>query len=136
MRGALSRARPPLHHLSAAAALVPLGHRLLLRRRAAPTSRVMTGHLVIGLTASIGALLHTFAVLPALGSPASIRGGMIALGPGAAAFFLLLAHVGVGLQLRNPALRDRVRVRRRHVALALAITVAAVAHVIALVRAA
>ena len=97
----------------------------------------MSGPLVVGLAACAVALLHAFAVLPALGSPASIRGGsMGALGPAAAAFFLLFAHVGVGLKLRGKALRDRVRLRRRHVALALAIAVAVAAHVVALVRAA
>jgi hypothetical protein len=118
------------------AALVPLGHRVLLRRRAAPASRVMNGHVVLGFGASAAALLHTFAVLPALGSPASIRGGMSALAPAAAAFFLLFAHVGVGLKLRGKLVRDRVRLRRRHVALALAIAATVGAHVIALVRAA
>jgi hypothetical protein len=122
--------------LVVAAALVPLGHRAFLRRRAAPASRVMGGHVVIGLAASIAALLHTFVVLPALGSPASIRGGMSALGPAAAAFFLLFAHVGVGLRLRGRVVRDRVRLRRRHLALALAIVVTVAAHVVALVRAA
>ncbi len=96
----------------------------------------MNGHVVVGFGASIAALLHTFAVLPALGSPASIRGGMGALGPGAVAVFLLFAHVGVGLQLRGKALRGRVRLRRRHVALALAIAVTVGVHVVALVRAA
>jgi hypothetical protein len=118
--------------LVVAAALVPLGHRALLRRRAAPASRVMDGHVVIGLCASLAALLHTLVALPALGSPASIRGGMSALGPAAAAFFLLFAHVGVGLRLRGKATRDRARLRRRHLALALAIIVAVAAHVVAL----
>jgi hypothetical protein len=121
--------------LVVAAALIPLGHRALLRRRAAPGSRLMGGHVVIGLGASIAALLHTFAVLPALGSPASIRGGMTALAPATAAFFLLFAHVGVGLRLRGKVVRDRVRLRRQHFALAIAIVVTVAAHVVALVRA-
>jgi len=122
--------------LVVAAALVPLGYRALLRRRAAPASRAIGLHVATGLAASMGALLHTLAGLPALGSPAAIRGGMSALVPAAAAFFLLFAHVGVGVKLRGKALRDRVRLRRRHVALALAIGIGVGAHVVALVRAA
>lgn len=118
-----------------AAAFVPLGHRLFLRRRAVPGSRAVGGHVLLGFGASAVALLHTFAVLPALGSPAAIRGGMIALAPGTAAFFLLFAHVGVGLRLRNPRLRERVKVRRWHVLLALGIGVTVTAHVVALLRA-
>jgi hypothetical protein len=119
-----------------AAALVPLGYRTRLGRRASPTSRAIGVHVVTGLAASLGALLHTLAGLPALGSPASVRGGMSALGPAAVAFFLLFAHVGVGLKLRDPALRDRVRFRRRHFALAVAIAIGVGAHVVALLRAA
>ncbi len=118
--------------LVVAAALVPIGYHAFRRRRAAPDSRAMNGHAVIGVSAAIAAFLHTFVVLPALGSPASIRGGMVALGPAAAAFFLLFAHVGVGSRLRARVVRDRVRLRRRHVGLALAIVVAVVAHVAAL----
>jgi hypothetical protein len=122
--------------LVVAAALVPLGHRALLGRRAAPLSGPMGGHLALGIGAAVAALLHTFAALPALGSPASIRGGMAALAPAAVAFFLLFAHVGVGLKLRNKALRDRVQVRRRHVALAVAIAITVGAHVVVLLRSA
>jgi hypothetical protein len=61
---------------------------------------------------------------------------MSALGPAAAAFFLLFAHIGVGLKLRDKALRDRVRLRRRHVALALVIGITVGAHIVALMRAA
>lgn len=118
-----------------AAALVPLGHRVLARRRAAPESRTISGHVALGLAATAMAVLHTFAVVPELGSPAAIRGGMIALAPATAAFFLLFAHVGVGLRLRNPRLRGRVRLRRWHIALATGIVVAVVAHVTALLLA-
>ena len=118
-----------------AAATVPLVHRALRRRRAVPGSRAIGNHVVLGFAASAVALVHTFAVLPALGSPAAIRGGMTALGPGTAAFFLLFAHIGVGLRLRNPRLRERVRVRRWHVALAVGIATTVAAHVVALIRA-
>jgi hypothetical protein len=118
-----------------AAALVPLGYRAFAGRRALPLSRAIRGHVVLGFAASGLALIHTFAVIPALGSPAAIRGGVAALGPATVAFFLLFAHVGVGLRLRNPRLRARVRARRWHVALAIAIVAAVAAHVTGLVLA-
>ncbi len=121
--------------LIAGAALVPLGHRVLLQRRAAPGSRAISGHVGLGLSATAMAVLHTFAVVPELGSPAAIRGGMMALGPATAAFFLLFAHVGIGLRLRDPRLRGRPGLRRWHVALASAIVIAVVAHVTALLLA-
>ena len=117
------------------AAFVPLGHRVLVHRRAVPTSRTIHGHVILGLATSTVTLLHTFAGIPALGSPAAIRGGMIALAPATAAFFLLFAHVGVGLRLRNARLRERVRTRRWHVVLAAAITATVAAHVTALLLA-
>jgi len=120
--------------LITAAALVPLAHRAVARRRAAPMSRTITNHIVLGFSATAMAVVHTFAMLPALGSPAAIRGGMTALVPAAAAFFLLFAHVGVGLRLRDPRLRERARVRRWHVLLALAIAATVAAHVTAIVR--
>ena len=118
-----------------AAAFVPLGHRVFVRRRAVPTSRTIHAHVILGFAAAAVALLHTLAAIPALGSPAAIRGGMTALAPAAAAFFLLFAHVGVGLRLRNPRLRERSRIRRWHVFLAVAIAATAAAHVTALVLA-
>lgn len=121
--------------LIVSAAFVPLGHRIVTRVRAAPGSRTITGHVVLGFAATAMGLLHALAALPALGSPAAIRGGMTALVPGAAAFFVLFAHVGVGLRLRNPRLRGRVRIRRWHVVLALTIAATVAAHVFALVRA-
>jgi hypothetical protein len=116
-----------------AAAFVPLGHRVFVRRRAVPTSGAIQGHVILGFAATAVALLHAFAVIPALGSPAAIKGGMTALAPATAAFFLLFAHVGVGLRLRNPRLRERVRTRRWHVVLAVAIAATVAAHVTALV---
>ncbi|MGO8997101.1 MAG: hypothetical protein ACLQVI_27615 [Polyangiaceae bacterium] len=120
--------------LIVAAALVPLGHRAFVHRRALPTSRTIGGHVLLGFATTAVALLHTFAVIPALGSPAAIRGGMAALAPATAAFFLLFAHVGVGLRLRDPRLRGRVKIRRWHVALALTIAATVAAHVVVLVR--
>ena len=121
--------------LIVAAAMVLIGHRVFMHRRAAPTSRTIDGHVVLGFASTAVALLHTFAVLPALGSPAAIRGGMIALAPATAAFFLLFAHVGVGLRLRSPRLRGRPQIRRWHVVLALTIAATVAAHVTGLVLA-
>jgi cytochrome b561 len=111
------------------AALVPLGHRVFRRRRAVLASQAITGHVVLGFSATAMAVVHTFAVVPALGSPAAIRGGMTALAPATLAFFLLFAHVGVGLRLRNPKLRERTKIRRWHVVLATMIVLAVAAHV-------
>jgi hypothetical protein len=121
--------------LIVAAALIPLGHRVLAGRRAVPASRTITSHFVVGLSAAAMAVVHTFAIVPALGEPAAIRGGMTAIAPATVAFFLLFAHVGVGLRLRNPRLKDRARIRRWHVALASTILVMVAAHVTALVLA-
>jgi predicted membrane-bound spermidine synthase len=113
----------------AATASVPLVHRAIAHKRAVPGSRAIASHVALGLGATAMALLHTFGVLPALGSSAAIRGGMAALGPAAVAFFLLFAHVGVGLRLRDPKLRNRAKVRRTHVGLAIGIGVGVVVHV-------
>jgi predicted membrane-bound spermidine synthase len=116
--------------LIVAAALVPLGHRVLRQRRAVLASPSIKGHAVLGLSAIAMAVAHTFAIVPALGSPAAIRGGMTALAPATVAFFLLFAHVGIGLRLRDPKLRERPRFRRRHVVLASVIVAAVAAHVV------
>lgn len=117
-----------------AAGAVPLGHRVLVRRRAALESRAIRSHVVIGVAAAAGAFAHTLAILPSLGSSAAIGAGMEALAPGALAFMLLVAHVGVGLRLRTPKLRGRPKVRRTHFAIATAITVVVAIHVALLAR--
>ena len=118
------------------AASFPVGHHLWARRRATTGSRTIKVHVVLGLSAAAGALVHTLSVLPSLGAPAVVGAGMLSLAPASAAFFLLFAHVGVGLQLRQPRLRDRTAKRRLHVALAISIVVTVAAHVVALMRAA
>lgn len=118
--------------LLVAAAAVPLTSRLLAGRRALPDSRRMGVHALLGLGTTGAALAHTMAILPSLGSPGAVAGGMLALGPAALAFFLLAAHVGVGLQLRSPRLRDRVRKRRQHVLIAIGIATMVAVHVLAL----
>src|SRR5438105_520617 len=105
-----------------AAALVPLVQRIRWGRRAPPDSAPIRLHVSIGLATAALAFLHTMAVLPTLGSPAAIGGGVFALLPAGAAFFLLVAHAGLGLQLRHPKLRDRARKRRQHTTTAVLIT--------------
>jgi hypothetical protein len=114
------------------AAGVPLTNRLLAGRRAPPDSRLTGVHVLFGFATTAVALAHTMAVLPSLGSPGAVAGGMLALGPAALATFLLAAHVGVGLQLRSPRLRQRVRRRRQHALIAIGIAAMVVVHVFAL----
>jgi hypothetical protein len=114
------------------AAAAPIGHRWIHGRRAAPGSRTQGGHVVLGLTAALAALAHATSILPALGDASVVRGGTAALLPGVLAVFLLVAHVGLGLRLRQPRLRDRVRLRRTHFIVAATIACAVSAHVVAL----
>ncbi|WP_394833714.1 hypothetical protein LVJ94_45135 [Pendulispora rubella] len=116
------------------AATLPLGQRLFAGKRAAPDSPLTRTHVVFGLLVVGIAFVHTLAIVQMLGSPAAVGGGMTALLPGGIAFFLLMAHAGLGLQLRKPRLRDRVKKRRQHLATATAIVIAIAVHVIALAR--
>ncbi len=121
--------------LVACAALVPPVTRLRLGRRAAPDSRAISMHVSVGLGASAAALVHTLTVLPNLGAPAAVGAGMAGLLPGAGAFLVIVGHVGLGLQLRRPKLKDRPARRRAHVGTALMLAVLTGVHVVALLRA-
>jgi len=114
------------------AAAIPLGHRLLRGKRAGHASRPIDVHLALGLGVSAVAFLHVIAAIPALGEPAVVEGGMLALAPGVLAFFVLVAHTGIGLQLRKPKLRDRIDKRRVHQITATLIVLAIAAHVVML----
>jgi 4-amino-4-deoxy-L-arabinose transferase-like glycosyltransferase len=116
------------------AGLVSILARLRLGKRAAPSSRPISAHVVLGTVTTMLASGHTFVVLPELGSSTAIAGGMLALAPGALAFFVLFAHVGLGLQLRKEKLKDRAKKRRAHLATALTIAIAAVVHAVLLLR--
>lgn len=96
------------------AAGIPLGHRLWRGRRAGHASPPIDVHLVLGLGVSALAFFHIIASIPELGESAVVEGGMAALAPGVAAFFVLVAHTGVGLQLRQNKLRQRSGKRRLH----------------------
>jgi hypothetical protein len=112
------------------AGLVPLLARARSRagKRAAPGSVAIRWHAVLGLSTSALAFAHTLSIITALGSPAATAGGMLALLPGGAAFFVLIAHTGIGLQLRDEKLRERAAKRRTHVATALTITTLVLLH--------
>lgn len=114
------------------AGAVPLGVRLLRKKRAPPSSTPIQRHVLLGLATSAFAFIHVMAILPALGSPAAAGGGMAAMIPAGAAFFFLVAHAGLGLQLRDDKLRDRIKKRRTHALTAVLILVAVSLHVVAL----
>lgn len=116
--------------------LVPIVQRVRFGKRAAPGSPSIRLHVLVGLSTAALAFAHTFVVIPQLGSPAATAGGMAALLPAGAAFFLLVAHAGLGLQLRDPKLRDRARKRRMHTVTAILIAVTVAMHAIVLERAA
>lgn len=110
------------------AGLVPLLTRLRQGKRASPGSSPIRWHVVLGLSTSALAFGHTLSILTALGTPAATAGGMLALLPGGLAFFVLMAHTGIGLQLRDEKLRDRAKKRRTHFATALTITTLVAVH--------
>ncbi len=113
----------------AASATVPLGFRIVEKRRAAPDSQPIRLHVALGTATVILAFTHTLAALTNLGSSEAIGGGFVALMAGGVAFLIIMAHVGIGLQLRDVRLRDRVRKRRMHVATAFTIVLVTALHV-------
>jgi hypothetical protein len=117
-----------------AAGMVPLVTRLRMRARAAVHSPPMRVHIALGLTTTAAAAAHTLTALTALGSPEVVGAGTLALLPGALAFLVVIAHVGIGLQLREPKLRDRVRKRRLHLVTASTLLVLVAAHAGLLLR--
>lgn len=119
----------------AVAAVIPLVARLRLGKRAAPASPSIRGHVVVGLVVSAVSFAHTLVVLPELGSPAATGGGMLAIAPAGLAFVLLMAHAGLGLQLRDEKLKRRAKTRRSHATTAVAIAVAVGVHIVLLERA-
>lgn len=114
------------------AAAIPLGHRLLKGRPAGHGSKPIGVHVVLGLAVSGLAFFHVIAAIPALGEPAVVEGGMTALLPGVIGFFVLVAHTGVGLQLRRNDLRGRPKKRTIHRVTASLIVLAVAVHVLML----
>ena len=121
--------------LIVSAAVVPLGHRLRAGKRAAPDAAATRGHVALGIAAALLAFGHTLSSLMSLGSERATEGGNLAIFPGCAAFLIVIAHVGLGLQLRDVRLRNRARKRRSHLGTAIAIVIAGAVHVGALVTA-
>jgi len=117
------------------AAVIPLGMRLRIGKRPAPTSEAIRTHVILGFVTSAFAFGHTLLVVPALGSPAATGGGMMAIAPAGLAFVLLVAHAGLGLQLRDEKLRQRAKTRRSHATTAVAIAIAVTVHIALLERA-
>ena len=117
------------------AATIPLGTRLRIGKRAAPSSAAIRTHVILGLVTSALAFIHTLLVIPALGSPAATGGGMTAIAPAGLAFVLLVAHAGLGLQLRHDKLKTRAKTRRSHAMTACAIAIAVGIHIVALEQA-
>jgi hypothetical protein len=113
------------------AVLLQLGHRLTHGRRAALGTRTISAHVAIGLAAAALAFIHPLTALVSLGSPGAVGGGTLALALGALALLVLLAHSGLGLKLRDPALRKRPVVRGRHVLTAALLAAAITAHALA-----
>lgn len=116
----------------AVAALLPVYTRISLQRRAAPDSKPTRIHVFVGIAAAAFALVHTLTALPALGGAVAIQAGNLPLAAGAVAFFVIVAHVGVGLQLRDVKLRDRVKKRRLHLVTASIIVVVVSVHAVLL----
>lgn len=113
------------------AAAIPLAQ-LVRTRRLAPTAPAMNAHAALGLGVSALAFFHVVAAIPALGESSVVEGGMTALLPGVLGFFVLVAHTGVGLQLRQPKLRERPSKRVVHRITATLVVLAVAAHVVLL----
>lgn len=117
------------------AAIVPILHRLRNARRAAPESRTTAVHVALGAGVAVLAFTHALFSLFALGSESTIESGDLALAAGGGAIFVLVAHAGIGLQLKNPKIRDRAKKRRIHVGTATTIVVLVIVHAVLLLRA-
>lgn len=117
-----------------AAGLLPLTR---AARGAQMNARLTKTHMTLGIAVSALAFAHVLAAIPSLGEPAVVAGGMAALAPAVAAFFVLVAHTGVGLQLwRSPVTgtsktkhAERARKRRLHRITATLIVLLIAAHV-------
>ncbi len=121
--------------LLALAAGIVVAARVRAGKRASPRSRSAGIHVLVGLATAAIAFGHTLVGVLSLGTPGAIAAGELALAAGAVAFLILIAHTGIGLQLRDPALRKRPAKRRTHVITALSITAASLIHAVLLLAA-
>ncbi len=116
------------------AALVPLQHRLRHGKRAAVESGTTRLHVAFGMAVAGVGFGHALLSLFSLGASSTIGEGQLALACGGAALFVLMAHAGIGFQLRDPKLRKRPEKRRTHLITASTIIVLVVLHAILLLR--
>lgn len=114
---------------------VPVIYRLRHARRPTPDSSTTGIHVALGGSVAGLAFAHALLSVFSLGSSSAIESGDLALAFGGAALFVLVAHAGIGLQLRNPKLRDRTRKRRIHALTASTVLALVAAHAILLLRA-
>lgn len=129
------------------AGLLPVAHRIVRRRRAAVQGGLVRWHVVLGFGTAFVAYLHALYGVLALGAPAAVAAGNGAILAGAVAVLVVIAHVGIGLQLRQPPAalhRDgpagkilrrrlaekRTALRARHRLTATVIVAAALVHVL------
>ncbi len=117
------------------AGLIPLAARMRLGKRATPESGPIGAHTTLGMIVAGFAFLHALFSLLALGSSSAVGAGELALGAGGAALFVLVAHAGIGFQLKSPKLRDRPKKRRTHQITATIIVLCVTAHAVLLWRA-
>jgi len=119
------------------AGVIPLGYRWKIGRRADPQSRPISMHVTLGIATAAAAFAHALFSVMSLGSAKVVAAGNLALALGGAALLVLMAHVGIGLQLRNPKLRKgRKPLRKKHLVTAITITLCAIAHTVMLLVAA
>ena len=110
------------------AACLPLGHWLYKGRRASPQSQLTSIHVTIGAIVALTAFVHSLLAVLSLGTSQAIGAGDLGLALGGAGVFVLMAHIGIGLSLRKPKVRNRPAIRARHRLTALTIAVLAIAH--------
>lgn len=116
------------------AALVPIQHRLRHEKRAQVESSTTRLHVAFGMGVAGVGFAHALLSLFSLGASSTIGQGQLALACGGGALFVLMAHAGIGFQLRDPKLRKRPEKRRTHVITATTIIVLVVLHAVLLLR--
>ena len=116
------------------AALVPIQYRLRHEKRAPVESGATRVHVAFGMGVAGVGFGHALLSLFSLGASSTIGQGQIALACGGGALFVLMAHAGIGFQLRDPKLRKRPEKRRTHLMTATIIIVLVALHATLLLR--
>jgi hypothetical protein len=117
------------------AGLLPLLAKLRPSKGPVLESKPLQLHVLLGLGTTAAAGMHVLISIAALGDPAAVAAGNLPLALGAIAFLVITAHVGIGLQLRNPKLVARPKRRKAHQLTATAIVLLVAAHAVLLLRA-